>query len=163
MAIFFEKKYLHTYIHTVKKIGLFYSKNSTDNYATHFEFHELLFKHTWYWDYEYIASLYWYYCTYIHTCIPKNIHLYVTNFQGEDIPDDPKRMSRKQYISRSTLSMSMNDSSMNSFGKSSPSGRRLPYIHSHALAHTYIQYIHIHFPYRFFCICIHASIHTYIQ
>ena len=32
--------------------------------------------------------------------------------KGDDIPDDPKRMSRKQYISRSTLSTSLNDASM---------------------------------------------------
>lgn len=32
--------------------------------------------------------------------------------KGEDIPEDPKRMSRKQYISRSTFSNSLNDSSL---------------------------------------------------
>ena len=39
--------------------------------------------------------------------------------KGEDIPDDPKRLSKKQYISRSTLSHSLHDTSLTSLNNSS--------------------------------------------
>jgi len=39
--------------------------------------------------------------------------------KGEDIPDDPKRMSKKQYMSRSTLSHSLHDTSLTSLNNNS--------------------------------------------